>query len=59
LDRATEVAVVALANVIRGIKPADLAAEILCKAIASQPTQPPREWQPVSCPPEIRPLLGS
>lgn len=59
LDRATGVTVVALANATRGIKPADLAAEILCEAIASQPTQPPREWQPVSCPPEIRPLLGS
>ncbi|MEV6340454.1 serine hydrolase domain-containing protein [Nocardia vinacea] len=59
LDRAAGVTVVALANVTRGIKPADIAAEILGEAIAAQPPKPSREWRPVPCPPEIEPILGS
>lgn len=59
LDRETGLSAVVLVNATRGIKPAELAAETLCGAIAEQPSVAKPTWRPAECPPDIRPLLGS
>ncbi|TQM32714.1 serine hydrolase domain-containing protein [Nocardia bhagyanarayanae] len=58
LERGSGLTVAVLANATRGIKPADLAAETLCQAIAAQPPKPVREWQAVRCPEHVQPILG-
>ncbi|MEU2258148.1 serine hydrolase domain-containing protein [Nocardia xishanensis] len=59
LDRRVGVTVVVLANVTRGLRPADLAREVLREVAALQPVTPIQEWRPVPCPEHIEPILGS
>ncbi|MCC3328300.1 serine hydrolase domain-containing protein [Nocardia abscessus] len=60
LDRGTELTVVVLANVTRGIRAADLALEVLEMAAAAQQPKPTLTWHPAPpCPQHIQPMLGS
>ncbi|MEV0027866.1 serine hydrolase domain-containing protein [Nocardia sp. NPDC050793] len=59
MDRCAGVTVVVLANVTRGVRPADLAKEVLLEVVALQPAAPKMEWRPVPCPENIQQILGS
>ncbi|WP_040790717.1 serine hydrolase domain-containing protein [Nocardia paucivorans] len=58
MDRDTGITVAVLTNATRGIRPGDLAIEILQDAMAAQPETPIPPRSPTPCPDRIRPLLG-